>query len=157
VNTAAPNAANKAILMQRFREKQQQRNVLYTPIALWKVAATLLLFGLTFYFISMRPSVKPSDELVIVDTVYIEKEMPVKTIYDTVFITENRTLVTESHIGKHMSKQHHNETPVAVELPADNNILNRLSIEEYRQFQKNKKRRNIKDDSLIRSIGFVHL
>lgn len=153
--TITGNTDHKALLLNRLKQKNKKPPFLIAPVGFWKVAASFLLLCMVYFYFYTRKVLGPVQYLTHTDTVYIEKQLPSERVFDTVYLTRSGDKNTVAPAAK---KTHPSFNPniQAKEDLINNSNLRRLSISEYDKVQNSKKGRNIKDDSLIRSIGFVH-
>lgn len=152
------NDAQKELLLNRLKQKHHAIMWWQTPVALWKVAASFLLFGLIGYFyINAKTGQSRTPLLAHADTVYLEKLLPAEKVYDTVYLKQAVNVVK-----REKPKQADYQTQQSRQQPEDNilpsvNNLNLLSVSDYDKVINNKKGKSIKDDTLITTIGFVTL
>lgn len=156
------NNAQKELLLHRLKQKHQPFMWWQTPVALWKVAASFLLFGLIGYFyINAKTGYNNKKVFAQTDTVYLEKLLPAEKVYDTVYL-EQREGILRHEKPKQQAANYEAQQDEEKELVNDNalpnvNNLNLLSVGDYDKAINNKKGKSIKDDTLITTIGFVTL
>ncbi|MES2379924.1 MAG: hypothetical protein V4538_02710 [Bacteroidota bacterium] len=154
------NDAQKELLLHRLKQKHNAFMWWQTPVALWKVAASFLLFGLMGYFyLHTKTGQNNKSLLAQTDTVYLEKLLPAEKIYDTVYLKQTVSAVKHEKPKQQAASYETPQNQQSVEdnaLPNVNN-LNLLSVSDYDKAINNKKGKSIKDDTLITMIGFVTL
>ncbi len=154
------NDAQKELLLRRLKQKHQPFMWWQTPVALWKVAASFLLFGLIGYFyINAKTGHTNKKVLAQTDTVYLEKLLPAEKVYDTVYLKQTVTAVRHEKPKQQTASYRTPQNQQSVDdnaLPGVNN-LNLLSVSDYDKVINNKKGKSMKDDTLITTIGFVTL
>ena len=154
------NDAQKELLLRRLKQKHNAFMWWQMPVALWKVAASFLLFGLIGYFsINAKTGHNNKNLLAQTGTVYLEKLLPAEKVYDTVYLKQTVSAVKhespKQQAVTYKTPQNHQSVEDNA-LPNVNN-LNLLSVSDYDKAINNKKGKSIKDDTLITTIGFVTL
>ncbi len=154
-NDLNTNAKNKAILIEKIRDKSRKKSIAFYPIALWKVAASFLLFGNVAYFY-LHYNVKTDQPVYLTntDTIYIERAN---------FLQDTQTYFHDT-VGKlfykddsNKAKNHATYAQANVYGNDPNSETHQLSVSDYEKKLNNKKGSSIKDDSLIQTIGFTTL
>lgn len=150
------NKERKELVLNSFKRKNTKLNVLHTPIALWKVAASFLITTACMYwYFNSKNVVNKNAYLTLADTVYIEKQIQGPTVFDTVYLPLEKNavtkLVSKSGLTKSVATKQHDYETVA------NTGLNRLSVSDLENNINSKKGKNIKEDSLISNLGFATL
>ncbi len=150
------NKERKELVLNSFKRKNRKLNVLQTPIALWKVAASFLITTACMYwYFNSKNVVNKNAYLTLADTVYIEKQIQGPTVFDTIYLPLEKNavtkLVSKSGLTKSVATKQHDYETVA------NTGLNRLSISDLEKNINSKKGKNIKEDTLISNLGFATL
>jgi hypothetical protein len=145
-NTELPpeNTSQKRRLMDHFvSTKQSFRPLWNTPVQLWKAASIFILLGAGWLIHWQTYKHKQVQYVSQLDTVYLEKEIPVK-VYDTVYYKEEERNAFVSH--------------KPAQIPAEENRLKKDEADRNENYSE-PVRRGIpaKDDSLIQSFKFVTL
>lgn len=139
-----PAANQKGQLMDHFMQHNHRAPALWrTPVQLWKAASIILLLGGGWLLHWQTYQQKKVEYVTQLDTVYLEKEVPVK-VYDTVYYKDEPSVTyTSNNRG---------------DVPAENQKLNRRTKERAYPGVENQRRGvSAKDDSLIQSFKFVTL
>jgi hypothetical protein len=137
------NPKQKEQLMQAFMNKQQSVKPIWeTPVQLWKAAAIFILLGGAWLMHWQSYQHKKVEYVTQLDTVYLEKETPVK-VYDTVYYKD------ESEASYVMNKKQNHQR---------NNDVSKHPSKHKGEFAEPIRRGvSAKDDSLIQSFKFVTL
>lgn len=133
------NAAAKDKLMTHLMSKTQNHPAMWsTPVQLWKAASIIILLGAGWFLHWQTYRQKHVEYVTQLDTVYLEKEVPVK-VYDTVYYKEESAVSYTSQKSPENSARLNR--PHKISAPVE------------------PKRRGVsaKDDSLIQSFKFVTL
>lgn len=159
VKTPAPGKnQRRQQLLTVFDAHNEKRPVVIPlwkqPVALWKVAAVvvLLLTGWTSVFIGMKK--EPEKNLVAsVDTVYVTKEVPSEPvkIHDTVYVErykKNDEKKAVPHINP-VSPANGTMTPVQTD------FINAAGVESLNNRPNQPKGNSMKDDTLLKKYSFV--
>lgn len=158
------NASHKEELMKRLQQKHRHSSplqlILTKRIELWKIASVMLIIGCGAALFMMQVKKRAGSVQYIsqLDTVYLEKEMPVK-VYDTVYLT--RDVPVKSYPARSYHAGESNKpSELQPELLPDYSYsdINLLPIMDRDKLLNNKKGSTIKDDSsLINTYGFTRL
>jgi hypothetical protein len=160
--SGSSRVARKQDLLNRFDERHKKPAAamlfLSRPIALWKVAAVLLLFSsgwMTHHFLKVKTPV-PAAGIAAIDTIYVTREvMPaLEKIYDTVYIRQQPVPSPLPKIQYNRKMEPVRETSQARMMPQDMNVL---SIKELDSTPNRQKSNSIKDDSLLKKYPFVSI
>ncbi|MDZ4667490.1 MAG: hypothetical protein SGJ00_06365 [bacterium] len=163
VNHSKPSATSrketiKQTLLQQFKaQKRAQKPWFKTEIALWKVAATMLLVSIFIFTWLRYPSQKTmslSPLLAQIDTVYIEKEnhFAQAIIYDTIFIKHgNKANAKSAYIGSDRKN-----SSGKISLTEISNIRVQ-SLTEIDATPNQIRGNSLKDDTLLSTFGIVRL
>jgi hypothetical protein len=153
------DSSQKDLLMKRFMEKYPHDSfemVMNKPVQLWKVAAMFLLLAGSgaMMMIQAKKNAVEVQYITQLDTVYLEKEQKVATIYDTIYLMEEVQKKDKPARSAHKDVIYKSTGEA---FPAEYEDINRISIKAKDQPINTTKGSNIKDDSLINAYGFVTL
>jgi hypothetical protein len=164
IENISVNASHKEDLLKRFQQKHQRVSplqlMLNKPVQVWKVACMILMLGGAgiLFMLQVKKGASQVQYITQLDTLYLEKELPVK-VYDTVYLTREveKPSTTSAH-PEYRSPKHNRKEETGQQLPPeDYSGINMISIQEKDRPLNNKKGSNIKDDSLINTYGFTRL
>jgi hypothetical protein len=155
----ARKAEIRANLLDRFDRKHRP---VFQPsmgkLTFWKVAALFLFIGLgSFqYFLLRKVSQTQPMALADTDTVYIIKEVPAEKVkeYDTVYIVQREKNNRGTMVKKQFTRHDMLNDNMPMPLLSDINVV---PLESLNKRQNSHKGRSIKEDTLIKKIGFVSL
>lgn len=138
------NAVQKDKLMQQFHMRKQPLRPLWNkPIQVWKAAAIFLLLGGGWFVHWQTYQRKHIEYVTQLDTVYLEKKVPVK-IYDTVYCKEEKNASYASHQKRN--------------IPSEKSTVGQPTTNRKEDYIEPARRgTSAKDDSLIQSFKFVTL
>lgn len=143
----------KQNLLHQFAQQHQRasKNWFRQEIALWKVAATLLLIGgLSYPWLAPKKN-KQAPLLAQVDTVYIETQPT--TVYDTIYLTG----ATKSKSAKAPVRTGYKAKQVATNYLPEQTDIKINSIQDLEAEPNQIRGNSLKHDTLLNTYGFVRL
>lgn len=148
----------KLELIKKLKAQPSNQNLLDYPIALWKVAASLLLI-LLIGGIYLRSNLIPKQTIYVasIDTLYIDKPALIDTIIERVIFHD--TLFKDKIIMNDESMSYKKAIAIKSNEPylLETGSIQQLKVTALGSELNSKKGKNIKDDTLINKIGFTTL